>query len=294
MPRVLCVGELLWDSLPTGLFLGGAPYNVAAHLHDLGAEVHLLSRVGDDRLGAEALRRVAGHGVPTALLQTDSALPTGFVSVTLDSAGAPGYDIVRPAAWDAIEATPSALQCARAADALVFGTLAQRDERSRAAIGALVDGPALTALDLNLRPPYDDRWLVERSLAAAQLVKLNRDELARVAGWFDLPSDMREGMVALSARFGCSTVCVTLGAEGAVLLHHGRWAEHPGFRVRVRDTVGAGDAFLAALLHGLLSGAEELAALQHANLLGACVASCHGATPRPPAGDPLYDSDTNP
>lgn len=284
MPRVLCVGEILWDSLPAGLFLGGAPFNVASHLHALGEEVHFLSRVGDDRLGAEALRRVAGQGLATDLVQTDPALPTGFVSVTLSPDGSPRYDIVRPAAWDAIEATPAALERARAADAIVFGTLAQRDQRSREAIRHLLAGPALPVLDVNLRPPYD-RWaLVEHSLAMARLVKLNREELERLAGWFGLPGGEREAMRALAERFDCPTVCVTRGEQGALLLHRGRWAEHGGFRVRVRDTVGAGDAFLAALLHGLLSGAEELAALQHANLMGAYVATREGATPELPPG----------
>ena len=277
--EVLCVGEILWDSLPPGLFLGGAPFNVAGHLHALGVPVTMVSRVGADRLGREARQRIAAAGIATQLVQVDAKLPTGFVEVTLDPAGIPSYDIVEPAAWDCIELTDETLTEARAASAIVFGSLAQRSPASRATIERLCELDAVKVFDVNLRPPCCDAAVVRRSLERADVVKLNDQELAELSAWFGLPVNLRDGIEALADAFGCRTICVTRGSAGAVLLHEGRWCEHPGYRVEVRDTVGAGDAFLAALLKGILAGASDDALLQEANLLAACVATQSGAIP---------------
>ncbi|GAC1480032.1 MAG: carbohydrate kinase [Gemmatimonadaceae bacterium] len=277
--EVLCVGEVLWDGLPEGLFLGGAPFNVACHLRATGTRVAIVSRVGDDRLGDEVIRRAARYGVEVDLLQTDPLLPTGFVRVRVDEAGNPEYEILAPAAWDAILPTPALLDRAARARAIVFGTLAQRDETTRGTIRRLWQSPALKVLDVNLRPPFDDREIVRRSLERADVVKLSEGELRQIADWFSLRGDTRELVTALSAMFNCPVVCVTRGAGGAVLLRAGRWTEHRGFEVEVKDTVGAGDAFLAVLLAGLLSGASDSALLQHANLMGAYVVTQFGAVP---------------
>jgi fructokinase len=277
--EILCVGELLWDALPAGLFLGGAPFNVAGHLHTLGVPVAMVSRVGIDRLGAEALERLARHGVGTELVQLDPVLPTGFVSVTVDDCGVPAYDIVAPAAWDAIELRDGLLDRAAGAAAVVFGSLAQRSGVSRETIERLCSVDVPKVFDVNLRPPYDDAEVVRRSLPRADVVKLNDYELDQMAEWFDLPAGLRDRTTALADRFGCRTICVTRGGAGAAMLHAGRWTEHPGFRVEVKDTVGAGDAFLAALLAGLLAGHDDEDTLRHANLLGAYVATQPGAIP---------------
>jgi fructokinase len=278
-PEVLCVGEVLWDSLPAGIFLGGAPFNVAGHLHALGVPVGMISRVGDDRLGTEALQRLARYGIATDLVQVDDALPTGFVSVTLDAEGVPDYDIVKPAAWDGIELREGVLERAERAGAIVFGSLAQRSWVTRETIRRLCRVDVPKVFDVNLRPPYDDAGIVRHSLASADIVKLNEHELARMAAWFGLPAGLREATEALADRFGCGTVCVTRGGEGSALLHQGRWTEHAGYRVEVRDTVGSGDAFLAAFLAGLLAGQDDETILRHANLLGAYVATQYGAIP---------------
>ncbi len=279
-PReVLCVGEVLWDSLPSGLFLGGAPFNVAGHLHALGVPVGMVSRVGADRLGAEALARLRRSGIATDLVQTDPELPTGFVSVALDVEGVASYDIVAPAAWDRIELQDGLVERAARSAAVVFGSLAQRAPASRATVERLCRVDVPKVFDVNLRPPYDDAAVVGRSLGHADVVKLNEHELARLADWFGLPAGVREATAALARRFDCRTVCVTRGPAGAVLLNEGRWSEHPGYRVEVRDTVGSGDAFLAALLAGLLAGHDDGAVLQQANLRGAYVATQPGAIP---------------
>jgi fructokinase len=277
--EILCVGEVLWDALPEGLFLGGAPFNVACHLRAAGTPVSMVSRVGHDRLGEEALRRAARYGVGMDLVQVDEALPTGFVSVTVDDAGIPTYEIVAPAAWDAIAASDALLARAEDARAIVFGSLAQRHATSRRTIERLLDSKALKVFDVNLRPPFEDREVVRRSLQRADVVKLSDAEMRQVADWFDLRGNLHDTAARLAESFDCAVVCVTRGSNGAALWQEGTWSEHAGFTVEVKDTVGAGDAFLAVLLVGLLSGSDDGMLLQNANLIGAYVATQFGALP---------------
>lgn len=277
--EVLCVGEVLWDSLPSGLFLGGAPFNVACHLHALGVSAGIVSRVGADRLGTEALQRIEAQGIATGLIQRDPALETGFVSVTMTPGGIPSYGVIAPAAWDRIELEEGLLERTARASAMVFGSLAQRDAVSRLTIEQLCAVDTFKVFDVNLRPPHDDSGIVRTSLAHADLIKLNDAELQQMAEWFGLPSELRDATTALAELFECGTICVTRGGNGAALLREGRWSEHSGFRVNARDTVGAGDAFLAAILSGMLSGNDDDNLLRHANLLGAYVATQSGATP---------------
>ncbi|HET7456112.1 MAG TPA: carbohydrate kinase [Gemmatimonadaceae bacterium] len=293
--EILCVGEVLWDSLPAGLFLGGAPFNVACHLRATGLPVTMVSRVGADRLGEEALRRATRYGVGIDLVQVDPLLPTGFVRVTVSDAGEPAYDIIEPAAWDAIAPTDALLARAARARAIVFGSLAQRNAVTRGTIERLWETEAALVFDVNLRPPYDDPEVVRRSLQHATFVKASENELRRMAGWFDLPGaddtaggggragakkgGLLQTVAALAETFGCDAVCVTRGRRGAALWRDGRWTDHPGFEVEVRDTVGAGDAFLAVLLAGLLTGADDRTLLRHANLIGAYVTTQRGALP---------------
>lgn len=277
--EILCVGEMLWDSLPAGLFLGGAPFNVACHLRAAGVPVAMVSRVGTDHLGDEAFRRAARYGVVTDLLQLDQALPTGLVRVAVDDSGNATYEIVEPAAWDAIAPDDALLERSAAARAIVFGSLAQRNAVSRRTIERMWDTKALMVFDANLRPPHDERGIVRRSLQRADVVKVNDDELRQLASWFDLGKELREAAADLAEAFACRIVCVTRGSDGAAMWRDGKWTEHPGFEVEVRDTVGAGDAFLAVMLTGLLNGVEDSALVQHANLIAAYVATQSGAVP---------------
>ena len=277
--EVLCVGEILWDSLPTGLFLGGAPFNVACHLGADGVQVAMVSRVGADPLGDEALRRAREYGVATDLVQVDPNLPTGLVNATIDESGEARYVIVDGVAWDAIEPNETLLARAKNAAAIVFGTLAQRHATTRRTIERLWESKALMVLDLNLRPPYEDRDVIRRSLERADVVKVNSDELQHLATWFGLPSGDRESASGMSRLFSCPVVCVTRGRSGAALWRDDVWTENPGFEVHVRDTVGAGDAFLASLLAGLLAGADNETLLKDANRRGADVAAQFGALP---------------
>lgn len=277
--EVLCVGEILWDSLPTGLFLGGAPFNVACHLSVAGVRVAMVSRVGADRLGDEAVRRAQAYGVATDLVQVDPHLPTGLVNATIDESGEARYVIVDGVAWDGIELNDTLLTRAEKAAAIVFGSLAQRHATTRRTIERLWESEALMVFDLNLRPPYEDRDVIRRSLERADVVKVNSEELQRLASWFGLPGGERESASALSRLFSCPVVCVTRGRSGAAIWRDDAWAEHSGFEVQVRDTVGAGDAFLASLLAGLLAGADNETLLKDANRSGADVAARFGALP---------------
>lgn len=280
---VLVLGEMLWDALPRGLFLGGAPLNVGVHLRRLGLPVAVATRVGADRLGTEALRRVRAAGVAADLVQVDPERETGFVEVALDADGIPTYRIGEGVAWDALEPTDALLSSVPGARAVVFGTLAQRTTRSRETIRAVWAEACTSGVplvyDVNLRPQVIDRDLVAAGLAVATLAKLNTDELDQARAWWGLPEGVAPAAEALAERFEVATVCVSRGADGALLVHAGSVVAHPGIPTEVADTVGAGDAFLAALLAGLLRGHAPATALDAANRLGAFVASRPGATP---------------
>lgn len=278
--EILCLGEVLWDALPEGLFLGGALYNVACHLTALGEPSALVSRVGEDTLGREILRRIRASEMTTDLVQKDPNLQTGFVEVSLSDDGVADYVIVEPVAWDAIATTDALVERAAAARAVVFGSLAQRSDISRRTIQHLCDVTSgVKIYDVNLRPPYTSREIVESSLRAADAVKMNNDELATMRGWYQLEAGLKPAVETVADRFDLSTCCITCGSEGAYLWHAGAWIFHPGHDVVVRDTVGAGDAFLAALLAGLLADDDPGEVLSRANRLGAYVASRSGATP---------------
>ena len=282
--KVLCIGEVLWDALPAGLFLGGAPFNVACHLHELGLSAVFASRVGNDALGREILRRLRHRGISTDHIQTDDNLPTGFVVVGLDDTGVPDFTIVEPSAWDAIELTDELREEASEADAVVFGSLAQRNSVTRETIRTVLSGTsAIKVFDVNLRPPFDTKDIVKASLETADIVKLNDDELQILDTWFDLcgkqDHDPETAADRLAEVFQCTAVCVTRGADGAALWRDGSWYEHPGFSISVADTVGSGDAFLASFLQGYLSERSPEETLARANATGAYVATRNGATP---------------
>lgn len=167
---IICIGEILWDSVPLGLFLGGAPFNVAYHLNKLGADVKIVSCVGDDELGHEAIKRTSANGMSTDLIQINQHQKTGFVSVNLGAKGIPVYNIKKPAAWDFITSTEDLQQTLTNADVIVFGTLTQRMGTSRKTIESIKNLSALKVLDLNLRTPFDDKNIVYSSSKMADFL----------------------------------------------------------------------------------------------------------------------------
>ena len=286
---VIGLGELLWDLFPAGKKLGGAPANFAYITSLLGDRGIPASRLGQDALGAEAIRRLGELGLSTEFIQSDTDHPTGTVKVEVDPAGQPRFEIANPVAWDFLEWTPQWQELAQQTDAVCFSTLAQRSEPSRATMRSFLLGVrpgAVRVCDINLRQNFFTAQVVAESMKLATVVKLNHEELPRVMRLFELEHrDERDSAQRLLKSYDLKLICVTRGDGGSLLLSPGESSEHPGFKVKVADTVGAGDAFTAALVHGYLRGASLAEINDTANRVGAWVASQSGGTPSPKAGD---------
>jgi fructokinase len=285
---VVGLGELLWDLLPAGKQLGGAPANFAYITSLLGDKGIPASRLGEDALGAAALQRLRELGLSTEYIQKDAGHPTGTVQVEVDSAGQPRFEISESVAWDFLQWTRQWQTLAQQADAVCFGSLAQRGENSRATIRTFVLASrpdAVRVFDVNLRQNFYSAHVLSESMRLAMLVKLNHEELPRIMRLFELEHHSEEDSARrLMSLHDLKLVCVTRGNGGSLLISADECSEHPGFKVKVADTVGAGDAFTAALVHGYLRGTSLAQINDNANRVGAWVASHSGATPAPKAG----------
>jgi fructokinase len=287
---IVGLGELLWDLLPSGKQLGGAPANFAYIASLLGNEGTPASGIGSDALGDEALQRLTELGLSTAYVQRISAHPTGTVNVEIDSTGQPSFDIAESVAWDFLEWTQAWQQLAERADVVCFGSLAQRVPQSRATIRSflLATRPdAIRIFDVNLRQNFYTAQILAESMQLATIVKLNHEELPKILHLFQLDHRGEEDSARqLLSSYNLKLVCITRGANGSLLVGPEESNEHPGIKIKVADTVGAGDAFTAALVHGYLQGASLAQINETANRVGAWVASQPGATPVSTAGDP--------
>jgi len=281
-PKVLGIGEILWDLLPAGARIGGAPTNFSCHAAALGADAAVISRVGADASGESLLACLGEFGVATDGVSEDPGHPTGTVEVSLGADGQPEYTICRDVAWDHLKVTPGLLGMAAAADAVCFGTLGQRSAASRLAILQLVAGTradAVRVFDVNLRQDYFTADVIHESLQLANVLKLSDSELPVLAELLDLEGSVREQLQTLVVRHELAWIVYTRGAEGSILCSASEWQVHPGVTTTVRDTIGAGDSFTAAVTMGLLSGwpADKISEL--ANEVAAHVCSCAGAVP---------------
>ena len=280
-PLVIGLGEVLWDRFPDGDRLGGAPANVAFHAAQLGARGVPVSRVGQDADGDRILAELKEKGLSVEAIQRDPARPTGTVQVTLDQ-GQPSYTIKEGAAWDALESTPQLQELAARADAVCFGTLAQRSPLSRHTLHDFVTRTAPSALrlfDINLRQAFYDRDSVEFGLSHATVLKLNGDELRIVAELFGHPFSTDAVCGWLFENFPLQWIALTHGAEGCELRSRIETFRSAAPRVTCVDAVGAGDAFSAALIVSFLEGRSPQEAADRANRIGAYVASQPGAMP---------------
>jgi fructokinase len=280
-PVILGVGELLWDCFPDGRRPGGAPANVAFHATQLGLAGLVISRVGADEPGDALRAYLRTHGLDPASVQIDPARPTGTVTVDMSRPEHPDYTIHDHVAWDHLTHDDALAALAGQAAALCFGSLAQRHDVTRGTIHRLLAGArtALKVFDVNLRQQWYTRAIVEDSLHAAAVVKLNDGEVAVLADLLDLPQAPERFAAAVRERYGPRLVCVTRGANGCALYAAGDIADRPGVAIQTVDAVGAGDAFTAALIAGLLQDWELPRIAGFANQVGALVASRAGAMP---------------
>ncbi len=305
---ILGIGELLWDVLPEGMRLGGAPANFAVMAARLGNHAVILSRIGRDELGRKAVERLDPLPADASFLEVDPAQPTGRVTVAFNN-GQPHYTIHQPSAWDFLELTDRWVQLAERADAICFGSLAQRSTQSRQTIQTLAaqsSASCVRVFDVNLRTPFYSSEVIQESMELATVVKMNESEAPEVLALLGMPAlpgqpagaesapvplrftVERRGLIRLGADWllaefpSLQMVAVTRGGRGSLLVTRDEWHVHPGLPVRVADTIGAGDAFTAAMVHYLLRGAGLPTLNEAGNRWGAWVASQSGAMPSLP------------
>ena len=260
MPKITAFGEILWDNLPTGKVLGGAPVNLLT-----GAALR------------EAIRR---KHVAIDFIQTDPQLATSQVLVQLNDEGCVHYDIVYPCAWDKIQAGEAAKTRVAQSDVFIFGSLSVRDAVSRQALAELLPHASFKIFDVNLRPPHYQLAHLSDMMRQADFIKLNDDELHEIATALGSPyRSIEQNIRFIAEHTHTRQICVTLGKHGALYFCDGELFAHHGYRVTVADTVGAGDSFLAGFIHQYLQRKPPQEILAFACTLGSLVASRHGATP---------------
>lgn len=284
-PSIVSLGEVLWDLYPEGKRFGGAPANFACHAANHGADVAMVSAVGDDELGRKSLLMLERYGIDISLVDTLSKQPTGTVKVEIDAAGKPTFSIHENSAWDRIKWSADLSSQINSADAIYFGTLGQRSECSRNTIRRAIEAGGAAKvprfLDINLRAPFFDPQMIRESIELADIVKLSDEELARVCSAFDISTgeDKKQMLQAILEVSNLEMIVMTLGADGAILVTPDVTLNQNGIPVNVADTVGAGDAFSAAFLLGLLRNQPNELSLRSACKVAAAACAHHGAVP---------------
>lgn len=276
--QVLCYGEVLWDTFGNTRKAGGAPMNVAWNLKQQGKNVVFASSVGSDTLGDELINFLQKNGLYSTLIQQDKDLPTCVVTVQLDEQQQAKYIIPQPVSWDNIVVTDGLIAAAKESAAIVFGTLACREAVTRNTLYELLDETsALTIFDVNLRAPHYQLETIQTLAAKAKVIKMNEEEADLLIGGGS--GSLKDKIIEFQRTYHPQTICVTRGDKGAILWHDDEFFEHPGFKVEVVDTVGAGDSFLATLTTGLLNNEPMQQIVARACCVGAFVSSKQGATP---------------
>lgn len=280
MKKILGIGELVWDVFPSGKQLGGAPVNFAYFAKELGAEAYPVAALGCDELGDEAMEVVRPSGLKLDFIQRNS-LPTSRVLVTTDEEGVPQYEIVENVAWDAMECTPEILDLASQADVICWGSLAQRSRKSRESILAMVDAApenCLRVFDINLRQKFYSKEVIEESLKRADILKLNEDELPVVSEIFAVEGSEADKIAHIIKRFSLRSIIYTQGAVcSEVYDASGLVSRMDTPKVKVADTVGAGDSFTATYVTSILLGKTPAQAHELAVKVAAFVCTQNGA-----------------
>lgn len=284
---VVSIGEILWDVFPEGKKAGGSSMNVALNLHKQGINSQFISAIGDDKNGQELIEFLASNDFPTKLIQVNN-LPTSTVQVKLDEQQQATYTILEPVAWDAIELTDRLIATIKNADALVYCSLTYRNETSRRTILNLLKHAKLKVFDINLREPFYTITTLKQLLAAADILKVNEHELLYLKNELHLSGNTDEQLLKqLSLLYNIQIICLTVGEKGAYVLHEDFLHHHKGYAVKVADTVGAGDSFLATFIASYLNGYPMDTTLDRACKVGSFVASQHGANPA--YGDEVFN-----
>jgi len=283
--QVAGIGELLWDVFPNGKRLGGAPLNFCYHCQQLGTGSFPVSAVGADPLGDQIREELDSRSISDNFVSTARDLNTGTVQVRLDQKGVPSYEICQGVAWDAIAFGNFEQDLAGFVDAVCFGSLAQRNPKSRRSIEffvSSVEPEAICVFDVNLRQDFYDRSTLERSLQISNVLKVSDEELPVLASLFGLRGSHETQLQTLLEHFGLDLIAYTRGGSGSVLATETEIDEHPGYAIEPVNTVGAGDSFTATLIVGLLKGKSLQEVNDHANQVAAFVCSQEGATPELP------------
>ena len=279
--KAVCFGEVLWDVFPTHKKIGGAPLNVALRLNSFGIQTTMISRVGLDENGSDIKQFIQEHQSDTQFIQEGDDYKTGVVNVMINEKGNASYGIMYPSAWDKIQLTDEMKELVSKADAFVFGSLICRDEVSRATLFSLLDVAKYKVLDANLRAPYYTTEVLVELMSKADFIKLNDEELREISRELDSPYNSFEQNIKFIARkINAKHICVTKGEFGAVLYYDEKFYYNSGYFIKVVDTVGAGDSFLASLTMKLLKGKSPQKALNYACAVGALVAGQEGANPK--------------
>jgi len=277
--NVVTYGEVLWDILPTGAVPGGAPMNVAYHLHNTGQHPALITRIGSDDLGSSLKDYFSNFGVCTDYFQQDELLETGKVFAHLLPNNEVAYDIVSPSAWDFIVVEDRLIELVKQSSYFIYGSLASRSNVSAETLLQLLAIAPIKVLDLNLRKPHIERPLLEQLLQTADILKLNEAELEFVTSWFAEYSSIEERVQIIRKQFGIQHIVVTLGSKGAYMWMNNQSWWHEGYVVEVEDTIGSGDAFLAGMISQMIAQETPDNILDFACKLGAFIATQKGACP---------------
>lgn len=278
--KAVCFGEILFDVFMKQKKIGGAPLNVASRLKSFGIDVSMISAVGNDDNGKELIEYFDKLKVSTSSIQIKENYPTGLVNVRLNEKGNASYDITYPSAWDKIRLSIEDTELVKNADVFVFGSLASRDESTKKTLLQLLKVAKYKIFDINLRKPHYTESTLIKFMNKADFIKFNDEELYEVSRYLGSTfNSLEQNIEFISKRTKTKSVCVTLGAHGAVLYIDGKYYHNCGYYVEVVDTVGSGDSFLATLIYNLQTSNSPQKSINIACAVGAIVAKNEGANP---------------
>ncbi len=281
MNTFTCFGEVLWDVFPDHKKIGGAPLNVALRLKSFKNDVAIISGIGKDELGEKIITFLEERELSNDYVQIKESFQTGEVTVTLDNTGSASYKIEQPVAWDNIELKQIDIDRVKNSDVFIYGSIVCRNQTSRNTLLELLDYASFKVFDVNLRPPFYSYNLLSELMMKADFIKFNDEELELISKNLNSGYDsIEDNMKFILEKFNAKYICVTLGGKGAILLFEGQFYSNSGYKITVKDTVGAGDSFLGSLLDKIANNSHPQESLNFACAVGALVASSKGANPK--------------